>query len=126
MGKRRPSHRNQFFKNLKQATQRERRPFLTLLVMIAGAAAFINLIVEAWKIDLINWKWLIIIAPLLHLPKAFAKLKGNQESSITINFALAFREGFLSLPLIAPDTSKWFAKVRDFLKNILPKSKDSH
>jgi len=108
--------KNQVIGKAKQIIRQEALAIFIGLSMIAGAATFCMIARQAGHINGVNWIWLAITSALIGLPKVFSKLK-NKEEPRTITFARGFREGFLSLPLVAPDISRWITKARRLWKS---------
>jgi hypothetical protein len=106
-------------KGVKQTIKREGKALFVGISTFAGAAAFLIILRESWGVPT-NWMWLAITTALIILPKVFTKLQGSKEPYI-IQFARAFREGFLSLSSVVPNLSKWIAKLREPLKTLLEK-----
>lgn len=112
----RVTRRKHFVERVRQIARHEGPALFICVAMIAGAAAFCAMVSRIWDIG-VDWKWIAVIASLVNLPRAFAKLKDSKEP-YTIRFARAFREGFLSLSSAAPNLAKGILKVRGFWKHL--------
>lgn len=104
-------------KTFKKAIGCEVLAFFLLISMTTGAATFCLIIGQTWGLEVGDWIWLAIAASLRGLPKVYTQLKKSREPWL-VRFARAYREGFLSLALIAPDLSTWFTKVRGLWRNL--------
>ncbi len=109
-------------KTFKQWLGCEAKVLFLLLATAAGAVTFCLIVDQSWELGADKWHGLALAATLMGLPKVWRKLKNSKEPWL-IRFALAFREGFLSLGLIAPEVSGWVTKVRGLWRNLGRKPK---
>ncbi len=109
-------------KTFKQWLGCEAKALFLLLTTAAGAVTFCLIVDQSWGFGPDKWRWLALAAALMGLPNVWRKLKNSKEPWL-IRFAQAYREGFLSLGLIAPEVSGWVTKVRGLWRNLGRKPK---
>ena len=86
--------------------RRELPVFFIWLALLAGAINFLLIVDNYWEALSTNWWWLVVAVATLKLPKTFRAVR-DSKAPILVRFALAFREGFLSLPQISRGLSGW-------------------
>lgn len=105
---------------LMQVAKRETKALFAAAAIFAGVSIFLWIVQSSWEAMPADWWRLALAVTFMTLPEAFAKLK-DADDPYVILFALAFRDGFLYLPVIGPDLAKWVTKTRKLWKIITRK-----
>lgn len=102
----------------KQLIEREGKAIFLAIATFAGVYTFLTILKESWPTMPTDPIQLALATALLTLPKVFARLHRSRDP-YTVQFARAFREGFLALSSIAPNVSKIVTKAKGLFRNII-------
>lgn len=107
-------------KTLKRTFVREGKPIFFGIAIFAGVYALLKILEQSWQAMPASPLLLAVVVMALVLPKVFSRLKTSRDP-YTVQFAEAFREGFMSLSFVASNISSLATKARGLFRSLLPK-----